>query len=196
MKTFTWTAASALAIGLFSSPIAAQDKSALEALTYLTDMDAIRQTILRYPLAIDERDFAGFENLFIPSAQYMMPNLYPTITGASNIRRSIEASVVGVTTQHMVGSEAIDIRMRNGAAKAISNFIETIHTVGPINKTTVAHGRFEDELIRTKNGSYYPAREWRFKSRSFSLVVRSFPHFPVSSPLQIGPGNLGGFARL
>jgi len=124
------------------------------------DVEAIRNTLAHYPLAIDGKKFAALDLVF---TTYSAP--LNVLTPLSTIESSLESSLAPVTTQHLFGTQVIDILSENSA------FSVTYYTATHFGKgvwegqIAVAYGQYQDVWIRQ------PASGWRISHRNLVYMV-------------------------
>lgn len=135
---------------------------------------SIERVLVRYAIALDERDFAALDEVFVPDATAY----YETI-GHFDGRAAIVDLVSGALarcgrTQHLLGNYRITIEGRHATAKC---YLQAIHAgLGAYaSETLTLWGEYRDRLERRPEG-------WR-------IVHRELAVFQVSG--SIGPTALG-----
>jgi SnoaL-like domain len=163
---------------LLSLPLSALAKKG-DAISYLSNVHSIRQTINLYPLALDFKQLDRLDALFTPNATYSIPITFGTVYG-------VEAKIREITgpgqTQHLFATETLDIDSEAGTATGIVYLAETVFGLLGPNVTNTFNGYFNDKFERTREGEHWPELEWRFTSREFVPLV-SNGIFLVKEPL-------------
>ncbi|KAL3475583.1 hypothetical protein BJX99DRAFT_259358 [Aspergillus californicus] len=125
-----------------------------------TATEAIRQTLALYPLAIDGKNFAALSAVFTEDAiaNYSAPlNVLAPLSG---IQETLRESLKCVTTQHLYGTQVIDV-LSPGTARSVTYF-QASHfgtKVGLEKEVATAHGQYQDFWVRGEGG-------WRVKRRN------------------------------
>jgi ketosteroid isomerase-like protein len=129
------------------------------------DVEAIRNTMSHYPLAIDGKNFAALSLVFAPDAVANYTAPLGVLTPLSTIEAALGASLAPVTTQHFLGTQVIDI-LSPTTAFSLTYFIATHFGVGIYyGETATAHGQYQDVWTRQADLS------WRISHRSFAYMV-------------------------
>jgi SnoaL-like domain len=155
---------------LLSLPFSALAKKG-DAISYLSDVHSIRQTINLYPLALDFKQLDRLDALFTPNATYSIPITFGTVYGVEAIKAKIREITGPAQTQHLFATETLDIDSAAGTATGIVYLAETVFGLLGPNVTNTFNGYFNDKFERTREGEYWPELEWRFTSREFVPLV-------------------------
>ncbi|KAH7041485.1 uncharacterized protein B0I36DRAFT_345082 [Microdochium trichocladiopsis] len=156
-----------------------------------SDIEQIRQTIARYPLAVDSRDFDVLDTVFAPdvSANYSSVGV---MHGVEAVKEEIAATVSVFThTQHHTGTSAIQLcRDQGDEVAAISatytmsnNFISpdgAFPAVVPLDGGSVSfvYAMYQDIWVRTADDcddSGEAPVQWRIRDRAVLFLAISFP---------------------
>ncbi|KAF2091570.1 hypothetical protein K490DRAFT_61006 [Saccharata proteae CBS 121410] len=132
-------------------------------------VEAIRQTLNTYPLAIDSKDFAALSAVFTTDAVANYSAPLNVLTGLRAIQSTLNASLLPVTTQHALATSVIRVEhepsYQNASetvpttARSITYYTATHFGHGLYEGQTVtAWGRYEDALVLKKEG-------WRIRRR-------------------------------
>ncbi|TAQ87044.1 hypothetical protein B7494_g4638 [Chlorociboria aeruginascens] len=92
--------------------------SAVIAQTAL-DYERIRNTLSRYPLAVDGKKFSNLSLVFTKDAVGYYPTPLNTLTGLPDIETQLEASLRPVQTHHSYGTQEITV-YHNRTADAVT----------------------------------------------------------------------------
>jgi hypothetical protein len=131
------------------------------------DVDAIRNTLAHYPLAIDGKNFAALNLVFAPNAVANYSAPLGVMTPLSTIESELQSSLAPVMTQHSFGTQVIDVLTPNTAI-SVTYVTATHFGVGEYTGQIVtAYGHYQDALIRQSDGT------WRISNRNFVYMVRS-----------------------
>ncbi|KAI9820454.1 MAG: hypothetical protein M1832_003787 [Thelocarpon impressellum] len=114
-------------------------------------IDAIRNTISLYPLALDSKNFDDLSNIFYENLQANYAGL-PFFPNVSSLADYLEGVLARVQTHHMLGTQVIDL---DGDQEATATtYIQANHFgVGnSTGKIYVLYGRYLDRLRRGDDG--------------------------------------------
>ncbi|CAI7569724.1 hypothetical protein N7533_002005 [Penicillium manginii] len=125
-----------------------------EAYTDAGTIDAIRNTLAIYPFAIDGKNFDALSKVFTAdaTANYSAPLnvLHPLTT----IQSSLKASLVCVTTQHLYGTQWIDV-LSPTTARSVTYYQASHFGKGSsANQALYAYGQYQDNWERQTGGSW------------------------------------------
>ena len=128
----------------------------------LIDERDIRNVAFRYCRALDTKDWALLDEVFLPDATGEL-GTPTTLVGIEAIRGRIRKALGHLDeSQHLVGNHEIDV---TGDAAAHRCYLQAQHiradaTGGP---NYIVAGRYEDRLVRTPNG-------WRIAHRTLTVM--------------------------
>ena len=102
--------------------------------------DQIRNTLAHYPLAIDGKNFDALGLVFTTDAvaNYSAPLF--VLSGLEAIKRMLQRSLAPVLTQHMYGTQLIEIEKGGKTAKALTYYTASHFGIG--NATGKVYGPF------------------------------------------------------
>lgn len=135
------------------------------------DIAAISEVIYRYSLAMDDRNWALMDSVFLPDAEIAMGDIlfHGATDGIEAIRACIECCSV---THHLNGNIIVAFEKDGAAAQVRSAFRAWHRGIGEKSDTTFeAMGSYTDRFVRTDAG-------WR-------IAVRH-----EQSPVAIGAADL------
>jgi hypothetical protein len=148
----------------------------------LTNWEQIHQTLARYPLAIDSKNFTALSLVFAPDAVANYTGQASNLTGLAGIQEGLAQAVSTYSQpQHLLGTIVIDmhepaIAVRDGKAdgglrkKATANstqyFQATLFSSGSSDVTTL-FGYYADCLAKRPEG-------WRIEKRQLTFQVSLF----------------------
>ena len=90
----------------------------------------IRNTLSLYPYAIDGKNFASLSNVFVDN---VFTNYSPPVgilNGLPAVEAGIQKQLAPVRTQHLLGTQAIDVKPGSCEAKSLSYFTATHFGLG------------------------------------------------------------------
>ncbi|RDW86022.1 hypothetical protein BP5796_04347 [Coleophoma crateriformis] len=130
-----------------------------------SDVEAIRRTLSRYPLAIDGKNFAALNLIFTSNAVANYSAPLNVLTPLATIQSALEASLMPVTTQHLLGTQIIDV-LSPTSAFSVSYFTATHFGKGAyLGEIVTAYGQYQDWWIRQKDLS------WKITHRNLLYMV-------------------------
>lgn len=134
-------------------------------------VEAIRQTLALYPLAIDGKNFGALDLVFATNAVANYSAPINVLTPLSTIQSGLESSLTPVTTQHAYGTQLIDI-LSFDSAFSVTYYTATHFGKGPyVGETVTAFGQYQDVWARQKDLS------WKITHRNLVYMVsRAVPH--------------------
>ncbi|RDW74771.1 hypothetical protein BP6252_05913 [Coleophoma cylindrospora] len=116
-----------------------------------SDVETIRRTLSRYSLAIDGKNFAALSLIFTSNAVANYSAPLNVLTPLTTIQSALEASLMPVTTQHLLGTQFIDI-LSPTSAFSVSYFTATHFGKDVyLGEIVTAYGQYQDMWIRQKN---------------------------------------------
>ena len=131
-------------------------------LQVLIDEREIHQVALRYCRALDTKDWALLDDVFVPEATGQL-GIPTTLVGIEAIRERIRGALQHLDeSQHLVGNHEIAV---DGDAATHRCYLQAQHireaaTGGP---HYIVAGRYEDRLARTDAG-------WRITHRTLTVM--------------------------
>ncbi|CAB4977671.1 unannotated protein [freshwater metagenome] len=140
----------------------------------ISDRMEIDDLLVRYSRAIDTKNFAELENLFIPDGEYDAGSLgHPT--NAKAIRAMIESAIGGLdATMHLVAKSLIDL---DGDTAEVRTYLVSQHiresTPGPVKHYFIG-AEYADRVVRTAEGWKFAYRrlDRMWKEGDRSVIVR------------------------
>jgi hypothetical protein len=140
----------------------------------LEDREEIRKLFNDYGRTLDQRNFAGFEDLFAEDSEYVGGGAMGTLRGPRAIRAALESQMAANPAHlnspnfHLFFNESIDVDGDRGTAISKSAFV--VRSDG--NKPDMVFlASYDDVLIREKG-------KWKFQRR---LVHGDIPAPPNST---------------
>lgn len=149
-------------------------------------IEAIRNTLAIYPFAIDGKNFDALSKVFSADAiaNYSAP--LNVLTPLSSIQSVLEQSLACVTTQHLFGTQWIDV-LSPTAAQSITYFraahFGKENTEGQV---LYAYGQYQDNWERQLSGT------WRIVHRNLVYMVclvMNWQQVQRLTALYLGPPN-------
>jgi hypothetical protein len=136
-----------------------------EVYTDAGTIEAIRNTLAIYPFAIDGKNFDALSKVFTAdaTANYSAPlNVLHPLT---SIQSTLKASLECVTTQHLYGTQWIDV-LSPTTARSITYFRAAHFGKGDsANQVLYAYGQYQDNWERQALGT------WRIVHRNLVYMV-------------------------
>ncbi|KAI9842015.1 MAG: hypothetical protein M1837_007511 [Sclerophora amabilis] len=144
------------------------------------DYNGIRQTLAHYAVALDAKDFAGFDRVFTEDVFAAYGPGPGDLNGLQQLKEGVEKAMSPVTSQHALTTQLIDLhdsesgRHGNGSSSANSTtfFTSSLFGTGEYEGEIVyAYGKYEDELVKLGGGADadgVPGTnfKWRIKGRA------------------------------
>lgn len=153
-SSLTNTSFSALP-SLFQSASGPQDPVAI---------DAIRNTLALYPLAVDGKDFAALSEVFISDAVANYSAPLNVLTPLDTIESVLQGSLATVNTQHSYGTQVIQL-FGPCVARSVTYFRAAHFGIGIYEgQIASAYGQYRDVLVLLEEG-------WRIKERTLAYMV-------------------------
>ncbi|KAL2817043.1 hypothetical protein BDW59DRAFT_166078 [Aspergillus cavernicola] len=117
-------------------------------------VEAIRQTLALYPFAIDGKNFAALSQVFTSDAVANYSAPLNVLSPLSDIQKTLSASLACVTTQHLYGTQLIDI-VSPFSAQSVTYFQAAHFGTGNLAKeVATAHGQYQDVWARQRDGTW------------------------------------------
>jgi hypothetical protein len=130
------------------------------------DLDAIRNTLALYPLAVDGKNFQALGLVFATNAVANYSTPLEVLTPLSVIESSLEASLAPVTTQHSFGTQVIDV-LSPSSATSVTYYTATHFGQGQFaGQILTAYGQYQDVWGKQKDLT------WKITHRNLVFMVR------------------------
>ena len=131
-----------------------------------SDVEAIRNTLALYPLAIDGKNFPALGLVFATNAVANYSAPLNVLTPLSTIESALEASLAPVTTQHSFSTQVIDILSPNTAV-SVTYYTATHFGIGQFaGQIVIAYGQYQDVWDKQEDNA------WRISHRNLVYMVR------------------------
>ena len=142
---------------VYAPASAPQDPSALAQ---------IANTLSLYPLAIDGKNFGLLRNVFFQDAVANYSAPLNVLTPRIAIEKAIEATLAPVTTQHLLGTQVIELLQGGCKAKSLTYFTASHFGKNKYEgQVLYAYGQYQDVLAKDKDGT------WRIQIRDLLYMV-------------------------
>lgn len=129
------------------------------------DVEAIRNVLAHYPLAIDGKNFDALKLVFAPNAVANYSAPLGVLTPLSTIESVLKTSLTPVTTQHSYGTQVIDI-LSPVSAVSVTYYTATHFGMGKYaGQIATAYGQYQDVWTRQKDLT------WRISHRNLVYMV-------------------------
>lgn len=139
-----------------------------EVYTDAGTIEAVRNTLAIYPFAIDGKNFDALSKVFTTDAVANYSAPLNVLTPLSTIQSVLETSLACVTTQHLLGTQWIDI-LSPITAKSVTYFRAAHFGKGAAeDHVYYAYGQYQDHWGRQVDGT------WRIFHRNLVYMVRLF----------------------
>lgn len=141
-----------------------------EVYTDAGTIEAIRNTLAIYAFAVDGKDFDALSKVFTTDAiaNYSAP--LNVLTPLKTIQSVLSKSLGCVTTQHLYGTQRIDV-LSPITAKSVTYFRAAHFGKGDKgNEVDYAYGQYQDNWQRQSTGT------WRIIHRNLVYMVGAFSH--------------------
>ena len=136
-----------------------------EVYTDAGSIEAIRNTLAIYPFAIDGKNFDALSKVFTTDAVANYSAPLNVLTPLSSIQSVLESSLECVTTQHLYGTQWIDV-VSPLAARSVTYFRAAHFGKGQSEgQVLYAYGQYQDNWVRQLSGT------WRISSRNLVYMV-------------------------
>jgi hypothetical protein len=140
-----------------------------EVYTDAGTIEAIRNTLAIYPFAIDGKNFDALSKVFTTNAVANYSAPLNVLTPLSSIQSVLETSLACVTTQHLLGTQWIDI-LSPITARSVTYFRAAHFGKGQTEgQVLYAYGQYQDNWERQSSGT------WRIAHRNLVYMVRLAP---------------------
>lgn len=126
----------------------------------------IRNTLSLYPLAVDGKNFDLLRNVFFQDAiaNYSAP--LNILTPLPVIEKALAAALASVTTQHLLGTQVVELSPGGRKAKALTYFTATHFGKNQYEGQILqAYGQYQDILAKDKDSS------WKIQIRNLQYMV-------------------------
>jgi ketosteroid isomerase-like protein len=131
------------------------------------DVEAIRNALAHYPLAIDGKNFAALSLVFAPKAVANYSAPLGVLQPLSTIQSTLQSSLAKVTTQHSFGTQIIEV-LTPASAVSVTYYTATHFGMGASEGQIVtAYGQYQDVWARQ------PDLTWRIAHRNLVYMVCS-----------------------
>ncbi|KAH8697812.1 hypothetical protein BGW36DRAFT_427760 [Talaromyces proteolyticus] len=111
-------------------------------------IEAIRNTLALYPFAIDGKNFAALDNIFMQNAVANYSAPLNVLTPLSQIQSVLSSSLACVTTQHMFGTQVIEIISPTVAVSVTYYRAAHFGTNNQTGQVAYAYGQYQDTWQR------------------------------------------------
>lgn len=141
-----------------------------EVYTDAGTIEAIRNTLAIYAFAVDGKDFDALSKVFTTDAiaNYSAP--LNILTPLETIQSVLSTSLGCVTTQHLYGTQRIDV-LSPITAKSVTYFRAAHFGKGDKeSEVDYAYGQYQDNWQRQATGT------WRIVHRNLVYMVSAFSH--------------------
>ncbi|KAJ5184978.1 hypothetical protein N7491_007154 [Penicillium cf. griseofulvum] len=116
--------------------------------------EAIRNTLAMYAFAVDGKDFDALSKVFTTDAVANYSAPLNVLTPLKNIQSVLGTSLKCVTTQHMYGTQRIDV-LSSSTAKSVTYYRAAHFGKGDkANDVAYAYGQYQDNWQRQSTGSW------------------------------------------
>ncbi|KAJ5601186.1 hypothetical protein N7510_010720 [Penicillium lagena] len=130
-----------------------------------TVVEAIRNTLALYPFAIDGKNFDALGKVFAQNAVANYSAPLNVLTPLSNIESALAASLECVTTQHLFGTQLIDL-VSPTVAESVTYYRAAHFGTGQATGQVVyAYGQYQDIWHRQSD------QTWRIAHRNLVYMV-------------------------
>jgi len=128
----------------------------MDPVQYLLDAHQIGQCLLKYPVALDSRDFDLLESLFTPDARIDIPAA--GVFDPAGYRAASEAGLGRLdATQHFVGQPVLKIEGDRAWARSYLLAQHALNALAPAGTLTIG-AWYNDELVRREGSWLIAAR--------------------------------------
>lgn len=136
-----------------------------EVYTDAGTIEAIRNTLAIYPFSIDGKNFDALSKVFTTDAVANYSAPLNVLTPLSSIQSVLETSLACVTTQHLLGTQWIDV-VSPVTAKSVTYFRAAHFGKGETEgQVLYAYGQYQDNWERQASGT------WRIAHRNLVYMV-------------------------
>jgi ketosteroid isomerase-like protein len=128
-------------------------------------IEAIRNTLAIYAFAVDGKDFDALSKVFTTGATANYSAPLNVLTPLKTIQSVLHTSLGCVTTQHLYGTQRIDV-LSPVTAKSVTYYHTTHFGKGDkANEAAYAYGQYQDDWKRQSSGT------WRIVHRNLVYMV-------------------------
>jgi ketosteroid isomerase-like protein len=138
------------------------DDHLMSDLQTLLDDHEIRHVAFRYCRALDTKDWALLDDVFVPEATAVLGTT-SMLEGIEAIRGRIRSALEHLDdSQHLVGNHEIDV---DGDAATHRCYLQAQHVRAAADggPNYIVAGRYQDRLVRTSGG-------WRIQHRTLTVM--------------------------
>ncbi|KAJ2983086.1 hypothetical protein NQ176_g957 [Zarea fungicola] len=129
------------------------------------DVEAIRNALAHYPLAIDGKNFDALDLVFTSNAVTNYSAPFGILTPLSAIKSALQGGLAPVTTQHAYGTQVIEVKSATSAV-SVTYFTATHFGAGAhAGKLVTAYGQYQDAWVK-QSGLH-----WRIARRNLVYMV-------------------------
>lgn len=158
------TSKNTVPLSLFSLPTSFPRAQSLQDAVAL---EQIRNTLGLYPLSIDGKNFDALEHVFTPDAVANYSAPFSVLRSLPTIKATLKKVLAPVDSQHMYGTQVVEIRHGGCEAAAVTYFTANQFGRGTYaGEVLYSYGQYQDTLVRIPSG------EWRIKERNLVYMVR------------------------
>ncbi|KAH8651760.1 SnoaL-like domain-containing protein [Ilyonectria robusta] len=134
-----------------------------------SDHELIRNSIARYCIGVDLKDWKTFSNAFLDNAKVTFPGPGGTIEGATAIKAAVQGMVGNLQTQHALTTQLIEVTSEI-TANATTYCRAEIFGVGEDEGKRVTNwGIYQDKLLK---GTFDGQEDWKIAERN---AIRTAP---------------------
>ncbi|KZL79302.1 small subunit of phenylpropionate dioxygenase protein [Colletotrichum incanum] len=113
-----------------------------------SDHELIRNTIARYAIGVDHKDWDTFSKAFLENAIIIFPEPIGTLNGITTIKATISAMVEPFQSQHCLSTQLIEIT-GGKTAEAITYVTNVLSGTGnDEGKSATSLGYYQDKLVK------------------------------------------------
>lgn len=128
-------------------------------------IEAIRNTLSIYPFALDGKNFNALDKVFTTTATANYSEPLNILHPLSSIKSGVKEALKCVTTQHLLGTQCIDVTSSK-TARSVTYFTATHFGKGPSEgQVYYAYGQYQDSWERQGIDS------WRIVYRNLVYMV-------------------------
>ncbi|KAK6380204.1 hypothetical protein LTS17_005393 [Exophiala oligosperma] len=128
-----------------------------------SDHEQIRNVIALYNQALDEKHWEWLEQVLAPDISLEYPAPLAAWKGIPDSIAGLQKAISHLSTAHCLSTQSIHLM---GSKTAKAKTLCTAHHYED-GKAFVAHGRYDDELIK---GTFDGVKGWRIKRRIVTVI--------------------------
>ncbi|KAH7376953.1 SnoaL-like domain-containing protein [Plectosphaerella cucumerina] len=128
----------------------------------ISDHDLIRNTIARYSIGVDLKDWDLFTSAFTETAKITFPAPMGTFEGITTITATIQSTVSNFHTSHALSTQLIEITGEKTAKATTYTATELFGTGENEGKHATNRGLYRDKLVKI---SVDGREDWRIAER-------------------------------